>query len=521
MSSALLEAAKFAIHAGKKGGNTLPIELAGYAWLLHSGYIAIPTDKEGGFALVLRNDLVDVHTHLLSGAWYSSFGSGSTILEKTFASLSHRYLALAGEVSKVDSRISRQSISNSLDFGHKHLASRLINTIKTHKGAGAIAFRPVHASSSHCFLGLMSWVSLVISESLAKFSHLISSSDQFIKRLDNFRVGPQDFILHMDVKDLFMVGKPAFLVHHTSLIVPSKIRHVFRQALSFLLNNQYITSKIFPNQFWKVESGTGMGLRSSADVANAAFLHFVEQCGLGLLCSASRLRYGIKHYVRYFDNLLFICEPAFDKVKQLKLHLEQHLSPYRCVLGEVSSVGVAFLDLHIVKDAQYECTGKLSYHPLIKPTSLRQVLSVYSHHHSSIHGAWMKAYIHNMRKHASSLSHFRFAQSEILSRLLSGGVDRSIVDALQVATAHTFKIDIPGLSQCSSTVASTHEQARSFYLKLPFHSLYASALDKVLRNFSNHRGYRALVKQHLGSDINFRTAWCLRDPTLISLVGVL
>ena len=69
-----------------------------------------------------------------------------------------------------------------------------------------------------------------------------------------------------------MTGSAEFLTHHLSLLVPLRFRKVFHSVLMFLLSNQLITSSVFPNDFWKVVVGSGMGLRCSSELPDAAFL---------------------------------------------------------------------------------------------------------------------------------------------------------------------------------------------------------------------------------------------------------
>ena len=190
---------------------------------------------------------------------------------------------------------------------------------------------------------------------------------------------------------------------------------------------------------WKVESGTGMGLRSSADVANCAFMHAVEMVGLGALCNATRQRYGIKHYIRDFDNLLFVCSPDFSRITALRDRLMHQLAPYTCTVEEASHIGVTFLDLSLVKDDH----GRISFAPFVKPTCLRQVLSFSSHHHPSIHAAWMRSYMMNIRKHSSSLRSFAHAKGVILCRLRDAGVDHSFLDLLDRPLATHFLLTLP------------------------------------------------------------------------------
>ena len=60
LGSCILNAAHSAISrasaAGRKYSNVLPIEKAGRDWLAVSNWAAIPTDKDGGFALVRTED---------------------------------------------------------------------------------------------------------------------------------------------------------------------------------------------------------------------------------------------------------------------------------------------------------------------------------------------------------------------------------------------------------------------------------------------------------------------------------
>ena len=125
----------------------------------------------------------------------------------------------------------------------------------------------------HAFTGLMSWVSLVLQEALSKWKHLCGSTDSFLKRITSFKMDEDDVIMHMDLKDFFMTGTAEFLTHHASLLVRLRFRKVFRSVLMCLLNNQLITSSVIPNDFWKVVVGSGMRLRCSPELADAAFLH--------------------------------------------------------------------------------------------------------------------------------------------------------------------------------------------------------------------------------------------------------
>ena len=116
---------------------------------------------------------------------------------------------------------------------------------------------------------------------------------------------------------------------------------------------------VFPNEFWKVVVGSGIGLRCSSELADAAVLSACELCGVGLLSSVAREKYGIMSYTKYSDNLMFVCRPEWDKVGALKHTVIHGLKPYVGTLEESSHIGVTFLDVNIVKDDRWKRTGIL------------------------------------------------------------------------------------------------------------------------------------------------------------------
>ena len=127
-----------------------------------------------------------------------------------------------------------------------------------------------------------------------------------------------DIIMHMDLKDFFMTGSAEFLKHHSSLLVPSRLRTVLRNCVMLLMNNQLVTSSVFPHEFWKVVVASGMGLRCSSELADAAFRHACELCGVAILSNSAKKKYSIISYSRYRDNRLFVLRPGWGRVGALK-----------------------------------------------------------------------------------------------------------------------------------------------------------------------------------------------------------
>jgi hypothetical protein len=522
LRSAIYEATSTALSKARSmrssaWSNVLPIEKAARDWLAISDWCAVPTDKDGGFCLVALRDLISVQSALLSGPWYRPVEVDS--LEQTWRWIVPAYRRLAKKIAGIDDRVSSNLLCASLDSGSRRFASSLTHTCKTHKDDGDVAFRPLHASSSHSFVGIMSWVAMILHESLSKYSHLAKSSKDVVQRMSALHLAENDVFLHMDLKDFFMTGSPSWLVRHCSLIIPMKFREVFREALQLILDNQFITAHFFPMKLWKVIVGSGMGLRCSSDVADAAFLHAVELCGLALLSGATRERFGIISYTRFRDNLLFVCKPDFQKIRSLKLHIEGSILPYIGTLEEASHIGISFLDVTFVKDDNWRMSGVISFNPCLKSTSLLQVLSLRSSHHPTTHCAWMKAYMLRLRRNSSCLTWYRTIKWQCLYRLRKAGIDQALVSEVERASRFTFPV--PTLSsrhriqRCHSSV---DEQNCSFWVKLPFHPVWASCVNSSLARLSKIPGIIEILQQIDPHYSGFRAAWSLVAPCLSAIV---
>ena len=319
----------------------------------------------------------------------------------------------------------------------------------------------------------------------------------------------------MDLKDFFMSGSSEFLVQHCGLLVKAKWRKTFKTALRFILENQFITATLFPSHFWRVICGSGMGLRSSASVANSAFFHAVELMGL-MLCRRQHAleSYAIKHYFRYFDNLFFICSCDFRKIRKLVHDVEHAIGPFKGSVEEASHVGIDFLDLFLFKDRRTSISGKLSFAPHLKPTALSSTLSLYSAHPSGVHEAWMRSYVLRIRNRCSSLTWFNTFKQEVLSRLRKSGMDHAIVDRIDETTVCTERIDLPiALRPARSSERSVRS---SIWIKIPYHPLWYRELNASLRTFSSD--HRTALREFVPEFDDIRIAWQLRMPALGSVV---
>ena len=123
-----------------------------------------------------------------------------------------------------------------------------------------------------------------------------------------------------------MSGSKDHHVKHTpSLIGFATLRAWLRDAVDFILSNQFVTSK-WCCQLFEMILGAGQGLIHSSDIASASFLHSQELCGPGLASQRLKDEHELVGYCPYADNLFFILRnPEREAELGAKLH---NMSPY-------------------------------------------------------------------------------------------------------------------------------------------------------------------------------------------------
>ena len=488
----------------RRHGNVLPIHKAAYEWLKASEYCAVPCDKETGYCLVKLRDFDEMQCSIFAKDWYEAADPRSVSAEYWSRSMVPCYTKISKAVAAVDDRISVSRLLSSLQFGRSRFPSQLMHTCKTHKKDHCVTFRPVHGSSSHPFSALMAWVNLILDSAIAKFRHVLRSADDLLMQIRDLRAVPDMIWLHYDLSDFFMSGKTDFLVHHASLIVPSRFREIFRTALKFILDHQFVTCRRDPAKLYRVVQGTGMGLKCSSSVADAAFLHSIELCSIGLSLRRTQERAGIVFYRRFRDNLLFAWHPEFVKIKQIVSRLEQAF-PYTGAIEEASPGGVDFLDMTLYHDV---ASGRVHYSPLLKPTALASVLSLHSAHPLSVHGAWLKAYLFRIRRRSSSLEWYCSYKHEVLSRLESYGLDPAIIAALDRETRFIHPVKVPAIDL-------RRQRVPTFRLVLPYHPVWQKEFLKACAEYSQE--LKGLKLPGLDFD-RLSISWQLRSPAMGSII---
>ena len=309
-----------------------------------------------------------------------------------------------------------------------------------------------------------------------------------------------------------MNGSPEHLTTHSAALVPREYKELYMRVVKFILHQQFILSGLQPSKLWLVCSGSGMGLKFSSFLANAAFCGHSEISGLSLLDHVVCNKFAVKTYIRYADNLLFICRPEFNKIQDLIRAVTSLNAPYKATIEETGAHGVTFLDVDLCKDNQWLIDGRISVRPHLKASGLRSVLLPESAHPTNIHGAWTLAYIHRMQLNSSSLACARIFKDVVLDRMSHAGIDRPLIQEIDRLTQFTFKhrFDV----QPEGHV----EACRDFWIPLPYHALYSKAVKSALHQFTNRADIQELCAKHLGERTRFGVACKLANQPLVSVV---
>ena len=185
-------------------------------------------------------------------------------------------------------------------------------TIKSHKDPGEVVPRILHNCADHPFQHLGRWISKILRPALHGYTHIARDTNMILRQLTGLVLDRTDMFLKADCKDYYMSGTHHNLAAWASLFAPSNYRSVVKDAVTFLLTNQYIC---YDNRLYKVFLGSGMGFHCAGEIADCAFIHKVEAF---LLDSSLRARLNIRFYARCEDDISSFCGQAGTRFGTLR-----------------------------------------------------------------------------------------------------------------------------------------------------------------------------------------------------------
>ena len=370
---------------GQYHGNQLPVVRWGLRMLKDKCLGAIPADKRGGYVVTSMNNVIRIHEDILQSNLYEEI-SPSSINAKLLYS---HYFSLRSRICKMQEFEScKPMLLKSVRGKGRRIPCMLAVTCKTHKPAGEVSFRNLHAGATNAFMGLSAWVAHVCEDYLRSCTYILQSTEEFVQRLDAIRIDPGDILVRIDVEHFYMSGTHDELVSAILMAFQRPLlRQRLKEAVYFLLAHQYIESKLLPGRCWVTKIGSGMGLRHSGAIADLAFAMLAELPWA--LKPYNLSAYGIKTYMRFKDDIFVV---ANDKIKLREWYwrLRDGATCFKTIVEQYSLSCVSMLQVTVSVEG-----SRLVARPKFKEMSLEVPLCTSSAHARHVH-RWPCSFIRNL-----------------------------------------------------------------------------------------------------------------------------
>ena len=385
-------------HRMKEYSNSTPLIKWGIKCLLKGQWFVFKTDKDGGYARVKKEQADTIFESLVTTKNYVEIPVSATRWEH----LESKWKMVMNAILKKDKRVKWSDLTSSMYMGSKWI-SLMQCTVKTHKTQGEVMCRPIHGTARFAFSGISRWVSAVLREILNQQIHIVRDSEDLIRKIKDIKIEPSMWFMKGDIKDFFMTGEPQQLIHPCVNAVKEEFREPLREALEFLIENQFVQIPGCEHRAWKVCRGSGMGLPHSGEVADMVFLMNERKF---ILVSENIMKYSIKAYFRYKDDMMMIIDNTGSNVPRVWYRYKICAAPFEVKMDSISQNECIMLDTRFFKGQRHCATGKMDYEVFFKHTSTGQTLNSDSFHLNSTHRAWPKAEVGRILRRSSSITNF-------------------------------------------------------------------------------------------------------------------
>lgn len=197
---------------------------------------AVPTDKDGTFALVPKNDLIKFIVQKMPKERYLS----THLHQLDFGDLRRGFLRHATRVSDALERPELlQQMRRSLNTSRlDDCIAQIQYTVKTRKDPGQVGLRIIHGCARNPFRSLARVLMEVLENQLEGVQHICRSSIDFNHNIASLRVGPDDRFCRLDLEDFYMASGHEILSRHAFDQQAHNAGEVYKEALGWLLEGQ-------------------------------------------------------------------------------------------------------------------------------------------------------------------------------------------------------------------------------------------------------------------------------------------
>ena len=385
-------------------------------------------------------------------------------------------------------------------------ASKFSCTIKTHKGAGDVKLRALHASPDNMMKPGMRYVAHVLKPILKGLPHILRDSDHLIAMIRGRRFPNTSKIVQFDIKDFFMSGSHNDLASSCARLVSPEVRRGFTKMLQMILRNQYVVLDKSAETAYHTKVGSGMGMLCSGEISDACFYDLAEKewaCNQAV-CA----RHGILFYARFKDDGFFIVDGLPEVWYEFAWEFKRRARFFE-VIFDVSHEDFNFLDLTFERRNVDSTQFTFDWVAFRKPTTLWQPLSHTSHHPWHVHLGWPFAVEKRLRGHCKDPTRADSVVSIFTSSLrmrcprhpfFTGDTRRSFTGKPKSEKASTIVVPFRlawMLARISSILRANCALIRTAHWSMPQPRLAWKLSDRhlvhKLRSFSGHM---AVVQSH-------------------------
>ena len=358
----------------RRFSNMLPLHKCALRLLKQHRLLALPQDKNGGFAVIPFDLYGHIKSDLLHSAVYEPCEHPDMVVLKFAAK------ELCGRIAYVErEKKLAHELMKPLAYGK--LAATLHCKVKTHKPEGEIGLRALHASTPYIFEGLGKWASKTLRDELKeKAPNLLRDTADLMKRVSRLHVDESTRFLKVDVKEFFYSGTCSEIVSDSTAICKDSPKfRVLVDVVQFLTHHQYVEEQ---GQMYRVARGSGMGLPQSSDVCDSA-LHI--RLDTWLLKSGVRDKMRILDYFRFRDDLLIVYnmfEGTAERIQKCIQHMRVSAGYFRLQVEHACAREVTYLDLKLVLHNNMIVCVQAP-----KPQQ-GAPLDMSSAHHRGVHASW-------------------------------------------------------------------------------------------------------------------------------------
>jgi len=391
-------------------------------------------------------------------------------------------------------------INSALRQKQASVVSRLQITCKTHKPAGQVGFRGIHATPSYLLLGLSSWVAFILASFLkqSEYSHILRDTQQFVSEVSAVQAEDHHYMIKFDITDYFMSGTREDLAKDaTSHITNQTLRSLVYDAIITLLYSQLVSTPEDVGRLWRVLHGSGMGLKHSGETMDIALANLCEVCW----CTNPRIMemHGIVKYWRYRDDGFVIASDRSMTYHYFK-GMRERAKYFKVVIEGTNRKALKFLEVMVRKvNKQYICT------PCFKETTLRNhPLCITSAHPWHTLVSWPVAQLRRLGSISTSIKEANQAKEVFIARFVEHLAPTELISLL--------KRTKPQMPKATKEPVQTNQEgpvSLVFWFPVGFHPAIQRFLGSALHKFNSDQSYQCLISSsfNLNTEVKVKIAW--------------